>query len=122
MKNTGFFETDIDTPNLATGYTNFEDKGDDYYEFHLGQRRNTSLYNGVRGSSQGGAFSTVEDMLKFSVAIHSNKLISAKSFGLMTTPKYFFRKYAAGDIYYGYGLELENINGKRVFDHGGGDL
>lgn len=40
----------------------------------------------------------------------------------MTTPKYFFRKYAAGDIYYGYGFELENVNGKRVIGHGGGDL
>jgi CubicO group peptidase (beta-lactamase class C family) len=27
MTSTGFYETDIDTPNLATGYTNFEDKG-----------------------------------------------------------------------------------------------
>ena len=122
MKSTGFFETDIDTPNLATGYTNFEDKGEDYFEFHLGQRRNTSLYSGAKGSSQGGAFSTAEDMLRFSVALHSNKLITAKSFDLMTTPKYFFRKYASDDVYYGYGFELENIDGKRVIGHGGGDL
>ncbi len=40
----------------------------------------------------------------------------------MTTTKFFFRKYAAGEIYYGYGFELENINGKRVIGHGGGDL
>ena len=122
MKSTGFFETDIDTPNLATGYTNFEDKGEDYFEFHLGQRRNTSLYSGAKGSSQGGAFSTAEDMLRFSIALHSNKLITAKSLDLMTNPKYFFRKYASGDVYYGYGFELENIDGKRVFGHGGGDL
>jgi CubicO group peptidase (beta-lactamase class C family) len=92
MVNTGFYETDVDTPNLATGYTNFVDKGDDYFEFHLGPRRNTSLYNGARGSSQGGAFSTVDDMLRFGLALRGNKLISARSLELMTTSKYFFRK------------------------------
>lgn len=122
MTSTDFYETDIDTPNLATGYTNFIDKGDDYFEFHLGQRRNTSLNNGAKGSSQGGAFSTADDLLRFSLALRGYKLLSAKSLDLMTTNKFFFRKYAAGDIYYGYGFELENINGKRVVGHGGGDL
>ena len=122
MRNTGFYDTDIDTPNLATGYTNFVDKGDDYFEFHLGQRRNTSLSSGAKGSSQGGAFSTAEDLLRLSVALRGNKLLSAKSFELMTTKKFFFRKYAAGEIYYGYGFELEDVNGKRVIGHGGGDL
>lgn len=122
MTSTGFYDTDIDTPNLGTGYTNFEDKGDDYFEFHLGQRRNTSLYNGAKGSSQGGAFSTADDLLRFSLALRANKLVSAKSVELLTSKKYFFRKYAAGDIDYGYGFELENVDGKRVIGHGGGDL
>ena len=122
MRDTGFYDTDIDTPNLATGYTNFVDKGDDYFEFHLGQRRNTSLYNGAKGSSQGGAFSTAEDLLRFNIALRAQKLVSAKSLDLMTTRKFFFRKYAASDVYYGYGFELEDVNGKRVIGHGGGDL
>ena len=41
---------------------------------------------------------------------------------MKTGRKFFFRKYAAGDVYYGYGFELEDINGKRVVGHGGGDL
>jgi CubicO group peptidase (beta-lactamase class C family) len=122
MTSTDFYETDLDTPNLATGYTNFEDKGDDYFEFHLGLRRNTSQIFGPKGNSQGGAFSTAEDLLRFSLALRGYKLVSAKSLELMTTPKFFFRKYTAGDIYYGYGFELENVNGKRVIGHGGGDL
>ena len=122
MTSTGFYDTDIDTPNLATGYTNFEDKGDDYFEFHLGQRRNTSLYNGAKGSSQGGAFSTADDLLSFAIALRANKLVNEKSVELMTTKKYFFRKYAASDIDYGYGFEIENLGGKRVIGHGGGDL
>lgn len=122
MASTDFYETDIDTPNLATGYTNFIDKGDDYFEFHLGQRRNTSLTIGAKGSSQGGAFSTAEDLLRFSLALRGHKLLSAKSFDLITMPKFFFRKYGSDDVYYGYGFELQNINGKRVVGHGGGDL
>jgi CubicO group peptidase (beta-lactamase class C family) len=122
MASTDFYETDIDTANLATGYTNFRDKGDDYFEFHLGQRRNTSLYNEARGSSAGNSYSTAEDLLRFSLALRGHQLLTAKSLDLMTTSKFFFRKYAAGDIYYGYGFELENINGKRVIGHGGGDL
>jgi len=122
MTNTDFYEADIDTPNLATGYTNFQDLGDDYFQFHLGQRRNTSLYSGAKGNPQGGASATVEDLRRFSVALRGNKLLSAKSLDLMTTSKFFFRKYAAGEVYYGYGFELENINGRRVIGHGGGDL
>ncbi|HUR97289.1 MAG TPA: serine hydrolase domain-containing protein [Pyrinomonadaceae bacterium] len=122
MTATGFYETDIDTPNLATGYTNFEDKGDDYFEFHLGERRNTSLYNGAKGSSQGGAFSTADDLLRFCLALRAGKLLSAKSVDLLTSKKYFFRKYAASDISYGYGFEVEEVGGKLAIGHGGGDL
>jgi D-alanyl-D-alanine carboxypeptidase len=71
---------------------------------------------------QRGPHSTGEDLLRFSVALRGHKPLSAESVDLMTTKKFFFRKYAAGDVYYGYGFELENINGKRVIGHSGGDL
>jgi CubicO group peptidase (beta-lactamase class C family) len=122
MTNTDFYETDVDTPNLATGYTNFVDKGDDYFEFHLGRRRNTSLYNGAKGNSAGGAFSTLDDLFRFSLALREGKLISAKSLDLMTSVKVVARKYDAGQTLWGYGFELENINGKRVIGHTGGDF
>lgn len=122
MVDTDYFETDLDTPNLATGYTNWIERGDDYQDFVLGQRRNTLHYGGIKGNPQGGPFSTVDDLLRFSAALRDNKLVSAKSLDLMTTNKVFFRKYAADDIYYGYGFELENIDGKRVIGHTGGDL
>lgn len=122
MTSTDFYEADLDTPNHATGYTNFQDMGDDYFQFQLGRRRNTSLYNGAKGNPQGGASSTVEDLLRFSIALREHRLLGAKSLDLMTGRKFFFRKYAAGDIYYGYGFELEDIDGKRVVGHGGGDL
>jgi CubicO group peptidase (beta-lactamase class C family) len=122
MVDTDYYETDLDIPNLATGYTNWIEQGEDYQEFHLGQRRNTLHYGGIKGNPQGGPFSTVEDLLRFSVALRGHKLLSAESLDLMTTKKVFFRKYAADDTYYGYGFELESIDGKRVIGHTGGDL
>jgi hypothetical protein len=32
------------------------------------------------------------------------------------------RKYDANQTYWGYGFELELVNGQRVIGHGGGDL
>ena len=123
MIDTDYYETDFDVPNLATGYTNWVERGDDYQNFHLGQRRNTLHHiGGVKGNPQGGAYSTAEDLLRFSVALRGHKLLSPKSLDLMTTNKFFFRKYAADDVYYGYGFELQNLDGKHVIGHTGGDL
>jgi CubicO group peptidase (beta-lactamase class C family) len=122
MVNTGYYEGDRDTPNLAMGYTNFEDLGDDNYQFHIGERRNVSLYNGARGGPTGGLSSTLEDLLRFSLALRGNKLVSAKTVDLLTSTKILARKYDANQTYWGYGFELEHINGMRVIGHGGGDL
>jgi CubicO group peptidase (beta-lactamase class C family) len=122
MINTDYYEADRDTPNLATGYTNFIDLGDNNYDFRLGERRNGSLMATVKGNPQGGAFSTTEDLLRYSLALNSHKLLSAKSFDLMTGVKVQARKIDAGDTYWGYGFELENIDGQRVIGHTGGDF
>ena len=122
MTSTDFYEADIDIPNRATGYTNFKDLGDDNFEFEIGQRRNTNLYNIAKGNPQGGVYSTLNDLLLFTKALKSNKLINAGTYKVMTTNKTFFRKYDASEVYYGYGFELEIENGKRVIGHGGGDL
>lgn len=122
MVDTDYYEADRDTPNLAMGYTNFEDLGDDVYQFHLGERRNVSLYNGARGGPTGGLSSTLDDLLRFTRALWGNKLVSAKTVELLTSSKILARKYDANQTYWGYGFELENIDGKRVIGHGGGDL
>lgn len=122
MVNTDYHEADIDTPNLATGYTNFEDLGENNYQFHLGQRRNTSQINGVKGAPTGGANSTVDDLLRFSLALREHKLLSAKYTDIITSTKVLARKFDAGQTYWGYGFELEDIDGVRVIGHGGGDL
>jgi CubicO group peptidase (beta-lactamase class C family) len=122
MVDTDYYEADRDTPNLAMGYTNFEDLGDDNYQFHIGERINTSLYNGARGGPTGGLSSTIDDLLRFYLALQSNKLVSATTLNLLTTSKILARKYDANQTYWGYGFELELIDGKRVIGHGGGDF
>ena len=122
MLNTDYYESIADTPNLAMGYTNFEELPDDNLRFRLGPRHNTSLYGSVRGNSQGGAFSTAADLLLFTRALKENKLITKATFDLMTASKVTARKYDAGQTLWGYGFELENVGGKRVIGHGGGDL
>jgi CubicO group peptidase (beta-lactamase class C family) len=122
MIDTDYYEADKDTSNLAMGYTNFEDLGEDVYQFHLGERRNISLYEGARGGPTGGLFSTLDDLLRFTLALRGNKLVGAKSVELLTSEKILARKYDANQTFWGYGFELENINGKRVIGHGGGDL
>lgn len=62
------------------------------------------------------------DLFRFSLALRAGKLISAKSLDLMTSVKVVARKYDAGQTLWGYGFELENINGKCVIGHTGGDF
>lgn len=122
MIDTDFYEADVDEPRIATGYTNYHELGDDFQQFVLGPRRNTLRYGTIKGNPQGGAYSTASDLLRYSKALRERRLLNRKSLALMTTNKYFFRKYGAGEVYYGYGFELANINGNRVIGHGGGDL
>jgi CubicO group peptidase (beta-lactamase class C family) len=120
MTDTGYYEADVDTPNVATGYTNFIDLGDNNYDFRLGPRRNTLMGATARGNPQGGALSTAEDLLRYTKAL--SRLVSKPSLDLMTTMKVEARRYEGGQTLWGYGFELENIDGQRVMGHGGGDF
>ena len=68
-----------------------------------------------RGTSAGGGYSTVEDLLRFASALQQNKLLDAQYTELLTTGK------VPGPIgSYAYGFEDRTINGTRCFGHGGG--
>ncbi|MBL8188450.1 MAG: serine hydrolase [Acidobacteria bacterium] len=69
MANTDSFFSDAKTPNLAEGYRRNEQ----------GERVNNVDTRPARGSSAGGGYSTVEDLLKFSTALLGNKLLSAET-------------------------------------------
>jgi len=68
-----------------------------------------------RGTSAGGGYSTVEDLLKFASALLANKLLDAHYTELLTTGK-----PGTPDNSYAYGFADHKINGTRCFGHGGG--
>ena len=68
-----------------------------------------------RGTSAGGGYSTVEDLLRFATALQAHKLLNAKYTEELTTGK-----VDAGRGKYAYGFQDSVVNGTRCFGHGGG--
>jgi D-alanyl-D-alanine carboxypeptidase len=68
-----------------------------------------------RGTSAGGGYSTVEDLLRFATALQTNKLLDAKHTQELTTGK-----VETGRGKYAYGFQDSMVNGTRCFGHGGG--
>ncbi|HUN65119.1 MAG TPA: serine hydrolase domain-containing protein [Bacteroidota bacterium] len=70
MTGTGYFEMDGVTPNLATGYQHPGGSGSGW---------ECNIYTApARGSSAGGGYSTVGDMLRFLRAIRSGRLLTPR--------------------------------------------
>jgi D-alanyl-D-alanine carboxypeptidase len=91
MENTDSYEADAVIQNLAVGYTR-EGAGNR-------GRRNNFYTRPARGSSAGGGYSTVEDLLKFAIALENNKLLSPEYTAWMVTgemPKSMSGKVAGG--------------------------
>ena len=114
MTNTDCYQLNYDIPNLAVGYTSPEGKIDD--PSLKTQRPNNLFLHIVKGGPAGGGYSTAPDLLKFALALESNKLLSPAYTKLMTTatPKPYDpnNKYA-------YGFINWQINGPRVYGHNG---
>jgi len=68
-----------------------------------------------RGTSAGGGYSTVEDLLKFANALQDHKLLNTEFTDELTTGK-----VDARGARYAFGFEDQTINGIRCFGHGGG--
>lgn len=68
-----------------------------------------------RGTSAGGGYSTVEDLLRFANALENHRLLNANYTELLTTGKVDTPRGR-----YGYGFGDQTINGTRCFGHGGG--
>jgi CubicO group peptidase (beta-lactamase class C family) len=69
-----------------------------------------------RGTSAGGGYSTVEDLLKFATALLRQKLLNAQYTEMLTTGKV----ETPGGSKYAYGFMDLMVNGRRCFGHGGG--
>jgi CubicO group peptidase (beta-lactamase class C family) len=105
MTSSDSLSEDETVPDRSIGYTKEGGKG-----WHP----NTDTLP-PRGTSAGGGYSTVEDLLRFANALNSHKLLNEHYTDLLTTGKVDARgsKYA-----YGFGDHTEN--GVRSFGHGGG--
>src|SRR5262249_21218524 len=69
-----------------------------------------------RGTSAGGGYSTVEDLVRFASALRANKLLNAHYTDLLTTGKVD----TGGGSKYAYGFDETIVQGVRSFGHGGG--
>ena len=96
---------DQDVPDRSVGYTKF--LGGDW-------KPNTETLP-FRGTSAGGGYSTVEDLLRFATALQTHKLLDAQHTELLTTGK-----VNAGRGKYAFGFQDEVVEGTRCFGHGGG--
>ncbi len=111
MVNTGAFEIDADTPNLAVGYTTRNIWGNETGIL----TSNTALMPG-EGFAAGGGYSTVEDLLNFRNALLSFELLNPESTELLLTGKVVVRENSN----YAYGFFDRVVAGQRVVGHGGG--
>jgi CubicO group peptidase (beta-lactamase class C family) len=78
-------------------------------------QRNTDTLP-YRGTSAGGGYSTVEDLLKFAMALQTNKLLKPQYTEMLTTGKV----ETPNGGKYAYGFQEATVNGTRCFGHGGG--
>jgi len=111
MNDTDFYEADRVTPNLAVGYTK-----QNRYLRDVPEWTNTLFISPVKGGAAGGEYSTVEDLLRFSIALRRNKLLSPEMTNTALTGKVEYtttRKYA-------YGFANDTVNGQRIVFHDGG--
>lgn len=105
MTSTGSEPEEKPVPDRSVGYTKMG--GDDW-------KPNTETLP-YRGTSAGGGYSTVEDLLAFANAIEQHKLLNEHYTELLTTGK-----TDTGHGSYAYGFADRTMNGTRCFGHGGG--
>jgi CubicO group peptidase (beta-lactamase class C family) len=112
MINTECYEVDRPIPNLAIGYTKSNYEG----EITSDGWRNNLFMHVVKGGPAGGGYSTVEDLLKFDIALRNNVLIIKALFDTLTTGK----TPMGPDESYAFLFSDRNVKGQRVIGHGGG--
>ncbi len=108
MCDTDAYSLDEVTQNLAVGYMRYEDD-----PFGLEPRRPNFMFLGWRGNACGGGYSTATDLLKFSRALRGYKLLNRDLTEMITTEQGLM-------VGYGYGFEVQSINGNSVRGHSGG--
>ena len=104
MSSSAFYDPEKIIPGTVTGY----DKHGDH--FALAPKL------GTWGKADGGLYSTVDDMLKWYLALRSNSLVSERSKSLAFTSQKVENGDATG---YGFGQFIGRVGSYRTVEHGG---
>ncbi|UCE19223.1 MAG: beta-lactamase family protein [Gemmatimonadota bacterium] len=122
MIDTECYEMDEPVPNLAIGYTKMNIFGGQYESWH-----NNLFANPTKGCPAGGGYSTVEDLLRFDIALRNYKLLDKKHFEILTKGKVVEAlPTMTGEIKkdlnrkYAYLFQERIVNGQRIIGHSGG--
>ena len=107
MTSTASLPEDQAVPERSVGY--MKSDGD-----HVWKPNTDTLP--YRGTSAGGGYSTVEDLLRFANALQRHKLLDAQHTELLTAGK----MDAPNGGKYAYGFFDQSVGGVRCFGHGGG--
>jgi N-acyl-D-amino-acid deacylase len=106
MLDTDYGADDYLTPRHAHGYKKI---GGDFQE--------DDFVSMTQPFAAGALVSTVEDLIRWNVALRSGKVVSRESYYLMTTPGYL---NSGKQLNYGFGLFISNQDWRRMVGHGGG--
>ena len=121
MLNTGYNRTAQRVPNMAIAYKN--DGWNPQYQPAFSSspilRKSVSIVGGG-GSATGGGYSTVEDLLKFELALRQYKLLRPASVEMVLTGKGELGAAGTVPISEAYGFHHDTINGKHIVGHNGG--
>ena len=109
MLNSGSFELDSVTDNLASGYLK---------RMHSDQWVDSIYARAIKGSPAGGGFSTVEDLHQFSLALTEFKLLGKE----LTEDAYTEKTKYNSAFWYGYGFSVSSEPNNRIVGHGGAYL
>ncbi len=111
MASTDSYLKDGSVRNLALGY--LDDSADDPRPKTAWQLARHNL----KGSSAGGGYSTLQDVLRFDQALRNGTLLSIESTQLLRSGKVPMQK--GGQRKYGYGFIDGSLYGQRHVGHGG---
>jgi CubicO group peptidase (beta-lactamase class C family) len=111
MKDTDSYELEQKVANLAVGYTNMGLSG----RPEPGPRKDSTSHLTARGSSAGGGYSTIEDMLKFGQALFGHKLLNQQYTDIVLS-----NQMRPGQPPAGYGFFSVEVNGTRAIGNNGG--
>lgn len=105
MTNSGNFDIDGVTPNMAMGY---------FYSQELQSMQSNWFIHAIKGNAAGGGYSTISDLHKFSTALTSYKLLPE-----VFTRAAYSAKPELNSPYYGYGFSVRSGQKGSVIGHSG---